>query len=83
MKKYRYYIAMITLLFFSINSYAYGYGAREEARFLTDKMSYELGLNSRQYIDVYEINYDFIAASEQLKYEIMRGSSSAMNNYYR
>lgn len=83
MKKYRYYIAMITLLLISINSYAYGYGVREEARFLTDKMSYELGLNSRQYIDVYEINYDFIAASEQLKHEIIRGNSSAMNSYYR
>ena len=33
---------------------------RKETRFLTDKMAYELNLNTAQYNDVYEINYDFI-----------------------
>ena len=34
---------------------------RKETRFLTDKMAYELNLNTAQYNDVYEINYDFIS----------------------
>ena len=34
---------------------------RKETRFLTDKMAYELNLNTEQYNDVYEINYDFIS----------------------
>ena len=29
---------------------------RKETRFLTDKMAYELNLNTQQYNDVYEIN---------------------------
>ena len=33
---------------------------RQNARFLTDKMTYELGLSMMQYDDVYEVNYDFI-----------------------
>ena len=33
---------------------------RKETRFLTDKMAYELNLNTQQYNDVYEINFDFI-----------------------
>lgn len=34
--------------------------AREEARFLTDKMAYELNLNDQQYNDCYEINLDYL-----------------------
>ena len=34
--------------------------AREEARFLTDKMAYELNLNDQQYNDAYEINLDYL-----------------------
>jgi hypothetical protein len=33
--------------------------AREEARFLTDKMAYELNLDDQQYNDCYEINLDY------------------------
>lgn len=36
--------------------------AREEARFLTDKMMYELNLTEDQADDVYEINYDYFRA---------------------
>jgi Tfp pilus assembly protein PilV len=35
---------------------------RSRALFLTDKMAYELRLNSSQISDVYEINYDFFNA---------------------
>lgn len=34
--------------------------AREKARFLTDKMAYELNLNDAQYNDAYEINLDYL-----------------------
>ena len=34
--------------------------AREEARFLTDKMAYELNLNDQQYNDAFEINLDYL-----------------------
>ena len=37
---------------------------RQNARFLTDRMAYELNLTPMQYDDVYEVNYDFI----QFKY---------------
>ena len=33
---------------------------RQNARFLTDRMTYELGLTMAQYDDIYEVNYDFI-----------------------
>lgn len=33
--------------------------SREEARFLTDKMAYELNLTDEQLQDIYEINYDY------------------------
>jgi len=36
--------------------------SREEARFLTDKMVYELNLTDDQADDVYEINYDYFRA---------------------
>ena len=34
--------------------------ARDRARFLTDKMAYELNLNEQQYNDAYEINLDYL-----------------------
>lgn len=34
--------------------------ARTQARFLTDKMAYELNLNDAQYNDAYEINLDYL-----------------------
>lgn len=37
--------------------------AREHAMFLTDKMSYELGLSPTQINNVYEINLDFVMAA--------------------
>lgn len=82
MKRYRYFIAVVAFLLISTNIFAYGYNTREQARFLTDKMTYELGLNPRQYTDVFEINYDFINAAESLRYDILRGNSAALDRYY-
>lgn len=38
--------------------------AAEQARYLTDKMAYELNLNDQQYNDCYEINLDYLLSVE-------------------
>lgn len=55
---------------------------RKETRFLTDKMAYELNLNTEQYNDVYEINYDFISSIGNLMDDVMYGQEWALNRYY-
>lgn len=55
---------------------------RKEAHFLTDKMAYELNLNTEQYNDVYEINYDFVAGIRYLMDDVLRGEEWALNRYY-
>ena len=55
---------------------------RKETRFLTDKMAHELNLNTEQYNDVYEINYDFIVGVRYLMDDVLRGEEWALNRYY-
>lgn len=55
---------------------------RKETRFLTDKMAYELGLNTHQYNDVYEINFDFIYSIRHLMDDVMNGDGWALDRYY-
>ncbi|WP_071147882.1 hypothetical protein [Bacteroides ihuae] len=55
---------------------------RQETRFLTDKMAYELELNSAQYNDAYEINYDFIYSIRNTMDNVVRGQEWALNEYY-
>ena len=55
---------------------------RKETRFLTDKMAYELNLNTAQYNDVHEINYDFISGVRYLMDDVLRGEEWALNRYY-
>lgn len=55
---------------------------RQETRFLTDKMAYELGLNTNQYNDVYEINYDYLYAVNTLLDRVARGDDRATERYY-
>lgn len=55
---------------------------RKETLFLTDKMAYELNLNTEQYNDVYEINYDFISGIRYLMDDVLRGEEWALNRYY-
>ena len=50
---------VLTLVAFFANAMSYE-EAREQARFLTDKMAYELNLNEAQYNDCYEINLDYL-----------------------
>lgn len=55
---------------------------RKETRFLTDKMAYELNLNTQQYNDVYEINFDFIYSIRYLMDDVTRGYEWALDDYY-
>ncbi|MBS4849108.1 MAG: hypothetical protein KH090_08640 [Bacteroides salyersiae] len=55
---------------------------RKETRFLTDKMAYELNLNTVQYNDVYEINFDFIYSIRYLMDDVIRGYEWALDDYY-
>lgn len=57
----RYIISLLTAFFAATGMYAMSYEeAREQARYLTDKMAYELNLNEEQYNDAYEINLDYL-----------------------
>ena len=55
---------------------------RKETRFLTDKMAYELNLNTAQYNYVYEINFDFIYSIRYLMDDVIRGYEWALDDYY-
>lgn len=55
---------------------------RTSARFLTDRMAYELDLTPRQYDDFYEINYDFLYETNLVMDDVMRGYRDAIYYYY-
>lgn len=55
---------------------------RQNTRFLTDRMAYELKLNPQQYDDVYEVNYDFINNVRYLMDDVVRGYDDALERYY-
>ena len=55
---------------------------RENARFLTDRMAYELNLTPQQYEDCYEINYDFIASINPFMDEVVYGYPEYIDRYY-
>ena len=55
---------------------------RENARFLTDRMAYELNLTPMQYDDVYEVNFDFIDNVRHIMDDVVRGHDYAVDRYY-
>ncbi len=56
---------------------------RTNARFLSDRMAYELDLTPMQYDDCYEINFDFIYAINNIMDDVVYGYGDAVENYYR
>ena len=56
---------------------------RTHARFLTDRMAYELDFTPMQYDDCYEINYDFIRKVSYLMDDVIYGYYDAIDAYYR
>ena len=55
---------------------------RTYARFLSDRMAYELDLTPMQYDDCYEINYDFIYSVSHVMDDAVFGYYDAINRYY-
>ena len=55
---------------------------RENARFLTDRMAYELNLTPQQIEDCYEINYDFICSINPIMDEVVYGYPEYIDRYY-
>ena len=56
---------------------------RMNARFLTDRMAYELRLSNRQYNDIFEINYDFFYNVDPYIDRMSYGDPYALDKYYR
>lgn len=53
-------LSLVAILMVTVNANALSKSrSRDEARFLTDKMAYELDLTDEQLQDIYEINYDY------------------------
>jgi hypothetical protein len=46
---------------------------RDYARFLSDRMAYELDLTPMQYDDCYEVNYDFLYAVDRVMDDVVYG----------
>ncbi|MCD8166693.1 MAG: hypothetical protein LUE93_11615 [Bacteroides sp.] len=55
---------------------------RKNARFLSDRMAYELRLTPAQYNDIYEINYDFMYSVRHVMNDVVRGYDPAIDRYY-
>ena len=56
---------------------------RVNARFLTDRMAFELHLSTDQYNDLYEINYDFFTGINPYIARIAAADATAIDLYYR
>ncbi len=56
---------------------------RINARFLTDRMAFELNLNTNQYNDLYEVNYDFFNSVDPYLAAVAREEAYALDRYYR
>ena len=75
---------MILMLCVSIPASAMSMNkVRENARFLTDRMAYELKLTPMQYDDVYEVNFDFIDNVRHIMDDVVRGYDHAVDRYYQ
>lgn len=76
-------MAFVTVLFVT-PAFAFDLGdVRLNARFLTDRMAFELNLNQRQYNDLYEINYDFFVNVNPYISAMARYDVRAIDAYYR
>ncbi len=56
---------------------------RVNARFLTDRMAFELSLTQTQYNDLYEVNYDFFSGIDPYVAAMARQEAYALDAYYR
>ena len=84
MKKMRLALMFVALAAISAKSFAAMSlsDIRREARFLSDRMAYELRLSNRQYEDVYEINFDFLYQVDEVLDDMVYGYDDAIDYYY-
>ena len=84
MKKMRLALIFVALAAISAKSFATMSLSeiRREARFLTDRMGHELGLSTRQFEDVYEINFDFLYQANEVIDDVVYGYDDAIDYYY-
>ena len=54
---------------------------RVNARFLTDRMAFELNLTQTQYNDLYEVNYDFFHGIDPYVAAMARQEAYALDAY--
>src|SRR3712207_1191081 len=74
----------LTLCVTLISAKTLGLGdIRSNARFLTDRMVYELSLSPMQAEAVFEINYDFLTHVEPYLYDLAYNDPYAFDAYYR
>lgn len=56
---------------------------RNEARFLADKIAYELDLDKNQLADAFDINYDFLVRVYPILDKLAENDDNAIREYYR
>lgn len=84
MKKKYVILCMIVCLIGVLPVSASGLGdIRLNARFLTDRMAFELSLNQSQYDDLFEINFDFLNSVDPYLTGMARSEAAALTAYYR
>lgn len=84
MKKKYVILCMIVCLIGGLPVSASGLGdIRLNARFLTDRMAFELSLNQSQYDDLFEINFDFLNSVNPYLTGMARSEAAALAAYYR
>lgn len=84
MKRIKKFFGFVIAIFIALPAMAYDLGdIRVNARFLTDRMAFELNLTQRQYNDLYEINYDFFNNINPYADGLRRADARAMDAYYR
>ena len=84
MKAKRFFMGMMLALCLAAPAVASGLGdIRVNARFLTDRMAFELSLTQTQYNDLYEVNYDFFSGIDPYVAAMARQEAYALDAYYR
>ena len=84
MRTRTFFLCLLAFCLTTVSSYASGWGDfRLNARFLTDRMAFELHLSTDQYNDLYEINYDFLSNVNPYLSGIAIADSRALDAYYR
>ncbi|WP_300724651.1 hypothetical protein [uncultured Bacteroides sp.] len=85
MKARRFILAMVAALcWMALPVSASGLGdIRVNARFLTDRMAFELNLSNNQYNDLFEVNYDFLCNVDPYLDRLAYSDPYALDYYYR